>query len=39
MVAKNDVIFGKTPSPRHNSKTSLHPKPMTSFVNDPLRKI
>ena len=38
MVVKNDVIFGKTPSPgisRHNLKTPLPPKLMASFVNDP----
>ena len=29
MVVKNDVIFGKTPPPP--------PKPMTSFMNDPLQ--
>ena len=39
MVVKIDVIFGKTPLPpvisRHNLKNPS-PKPMTSFVNDPL---
>ena len=42
MVVKNDVIFGKPPDPpvisHHNLKTPS-PKPMTSFVNDPLHKL
>ena len=35
MVVKNDVIFGKKPSPVIIWKPPP-PKPMTSFVNDPL---
>ena len=34
MVVKNDVIIGN-PLPPHYLNT-LPPKPMTSFVNDPL---
>ena len=37
MVVKNDVIFGKPPViSRHNLKKTPPPKPMTSFVNNPL---